>query len=112
MWDTLAPHARLVAIDLPGFGQSEGREDLRSPRAMGRFLSSSSPRPTSAWLSGSSAGEQAERRLELTEDRRLARGEPHVTGQHEFAAGTAYSSLYLRNGDQAAGAQVMEQECD
>ena len=38
MWDTLAEHARLVAIDLPGFGQSETREDLMSPRAMGRFL--------------------------------------------------------------------------
>jgi pimeloyl-ACP methyl ester carboxylesterase len=38
MWDTLAAHARLVAVDLPGFGQSEGREDLMSPRAMGRFL--------------------------------------------------------------------------
>jgi len=39
MWDTLATHARLVAVDLPGFGQSEGREDLMSPHAMGRFLS-------------------------------------------------------------------------
>jgi pimeloyl-ACP methyl ester carboxylesterase len=28
----------LVAIDLPGFGQSEGRADLLSPRAMGGFL--------------------------------------------------------------------------
>lgn len=38
VWDTLAANARLVAIDLPGFGASEGREDLMSPRAMGRFL--------------------------------------------------------------------------
>jgi pimeloyl-ACP methyl ester carboxylesterase len=34
----LAEHARLVAVDLPGFGQSERREDLMSPRAMGDFL--------------------------------------------------------------------------
>jgi pimeloyl-ACP methyl ester carboxylesterase len=38
MWSTLAEHARLFAIDLPGFGGSEGRDDLMSPRAMGRFL--------------------------------------------------------------------------
>jgi len=38
MWTTLAEHARLFAIDLPGFGASERRDDLLSPRAMGRFL--------------------------------------------------------------------------
>src|SRR6478609_5966713 len=38
MWNTLAEHARLFAIDLPGFGASERREDLLSPRAMGEFL--------------------------------------------------------------------------
>jgi len=38
MWDTLSGHARLVAVDLPGFGASERREDLLSPRAMGEFL--------------------------------------------------------------------------
>ena len=38
MWATLAGHARLFAIDLPGFGASEGRDDLFSPRAMGEFL--------------------------------------------------------------------------
>jgi pimeloyl-ACP methyl ester carboxylesterase len=38
MWDTLAKHARLFAMDLPGFGASERREDLLSPRAMGGFL--------------------------------------------------------------------------
>jgi pimeloyl-ACP methyl ester carboxylesterase len=38
MWATLADHARLVAIDLPGFGASERRADLLSPRAMGEFL--------------------------------------------------------------------------
>jgi len=38
MWATLAEHARLFAIDLPGFGRSERRDDLLSPRAMGGFL--------------------------------------------------------------------------
>jgi len=38
MWGTLGQHARLFAIDLPGFGASERREDLLSPRAMGAFL--------------------------------------------------------------------------
>jgi pimeloyl-ACP methyl ester carboxylesterase len=38
IWSSLARTARLVAIDLPGFGQSERRAELQSPRAMGRFL--------------------------------------------------------------------------
>jgi pimeloyl-ACP methyl ester carboxylesterase len=38
IWTRLARTARLIAIDLPGFGQSEGRADLLSPRAMGPFL--------------------------------------------------------------------------
>src|SRR3954469_4305576 len=38
MWAALAEHARLFAVDLPGFGASERREDLLSPRAMGEFL--------------------------------------------------------------------------
>jgi pimeloyl-ACP methyl ester carboxylesterase len=38
IWATLAEHARLFAVDLPGFGASERRDDLLSPRAMGAFL--------------------------------------------------------------------------
>jgi pimeloyl-ACP methyl ester carboxylesterase len=38
MWATLAERARLFAVDLPGFGASERRADLLSPRAMGEFL--------------------------------------------------------------------------
>jgi pimeloyl-ACP methyl ester carboxylesterase len=38
MWASLAEHARLFAVDLPGFGASERRVDLLSPRAMGEFL--------------------------------------------------------------------------
>jgi pimeloyl-ACP methyl ester carboxylesterase len=38
IWSILAEHARLFAVDLPGFGASERRDDLLSPRAMGEFL--------------------------------------------------------------------------
>src|SRR5215831_21296869 len=38
MWAPLSEHARLFAVDLPGFGASDRREDLLSPRAMGGFL--------------------------------------------------------------------------
>jgi len=38
MWATLSERARLFAVDLPGFGASERRADLLSPRAMGDFL--------------------------------------------------------------------------
>jgi pimeloyl-ACP methyl ester carboxylesterase len=38
LWPRLSERARLVAIDLPGFGKSEARDELYSPRAMGQFL--------------------------------------------------------------------------
>ena len=38
MWARLAEHAHLLAVDLPGFGHSERRDDLLSPRAMGEFV--------------------------------------------------------------------------
>jgi pimeloyl-ACP methyl ester carboxylesterase len=38
IWGQLAEHAHLVAIDLPGFGHSERRDSLLSPRAMGEFV--------------------------------------------------------------------------
>jgi pimeloyl-ACP methyl ester carboxylesterase len=38
MWSRLAEHAHLVAIDLPGFGHSEGRPELMTGRAMGEFV--------------------------------------------------------------------------
>ena len=37
-WTRLAEHTHLVAIDLPGFGHSQRRDALLSPRAMGEFL--------------------------------------------------------------------------
>jgi pimeloyl-ACP methyl ester carboxylesterase len=38
MWAQLEKHAHLVAIDLPGFGHSDGREQLMTPSAMGDFI--------------------------------------------------------------------------
>ncbi|HET9157309.1 MAG TPA: alpha/beta hydrolase, partial [Myxococcaceae bacterium] len=37
-WPRLAEDTHLLAIDLPGFGQSERLDELLSPRAMGQFL--------------------------------------------------------------------------
>jgi pimeloyl-ACP methyl ester carboxylesterase len=37
-WARLAEAARLIAIDLPGFGRSERKDALMSPRAMGEFI--------------------------------------------------------------------------
>jgi pimeloyl-ACP methyl ester carboxylesterase len=38
IWPALAPTGRLVAVDLPGFGHSQGRPDVLTPSAMGEFL--------------------------------------------------------------------------
>jgi pimeloyl-ACP methyl ester carboxylesterase len=38
IWVRLAQHTHLVAIDLPGFGHSQRRDALLSPRAMGEFV--------------------------------------------------------------------------
>ena len=37
-WSRLAEKTHLIAIDLPGFGRSERRDALMSPRAMGEFI--------------------------------------------------------------------------
>jgi pimeloyl-ACP methyl ester carboxylesterase len=37
-WARLAEHTHLVAVDLPGFGHSQRRPSLMSPRAMGEFV--------------------------------------------------------------------------
>ena len=37
-WERLAEHTHLVAIDLPGFGHSQRRDELLSPQAMGKFV--------------------------------------------------------------------------
>jgi len=38
MWSRLAKDMHLVAVDLPGFGHSQRRDALLSPRAMGKFV--------------------------------------------------------------------------
>jgi pimeloyl-ACP methyl ester carboxylesterase len=38
MWAPLAERAHLVAVDLPGYGHSDGRNDLYPPRAMADFV--------------------------------------------------------------------------
>ena len=38
MWAGLAAHTHLVVVDLPGFGHSERRNALMSPRSMGEFI--------------------------------------------------------------------------
>jgi len=38
VWDGLTKHFEVLAIDLPGFGQSEARDDLFAPQKMGEFI--------------------------------------------------------------------------
>lgn len=38
IWDRLTAQTSVVAVDLPGFGQSEGRTDVLSPSGMGAIL--------------------------------------------------------------------------
>jgi pimeloyl-ACP methyl ester carboxylesterase len=38
IWAGLTRQFQVLAIDLPGFGRSEGREDLFAPHAMGEFI--------------------------------------------------------------------------
>ena len=38
VWESFAALGPVIAVDLPGFGQSERRQDLMSPCAMGVFL--------------------------------------------------------------------------
>src|SRR5262245_66317060 len=40
IWDRVSAVGRVVAIDMPGFGHSDGRPDLIAPDASGQFLAS------------------------------------------------------------------------
>jgi pimeloyl-ACP methyl ester carboxylesterase len=44
IWPILTREGRLVAVDLPGFGHSEGRPDVMTPSAMADFLRRFIPR--------------------------------------------------------------------
>ncbi len=73
MWATLAEHARLFAIDLPGFGASERRADLLSPRAMGAFLAAIHRRGRSGH-GRTSSRRTSERRPRCSRPRRIRSG--------------------------------------
>ena len=45
IWSPLAEHAHLVAMDLPGFGRSQHRDTLLSPRAMSEFIIAAARHP-------------------------------------------------------------------
>jgi pimeloyl-ACP methyl ester carboxylesterase len=75
MWTTLAEHARLFAVDLPGFGASERRDDLLSPRAMGGFLA------------------------ELISEVDL--GRPHLVGPDVGTAAALFAGWHIRSGSRA-----------
>src|SRR5919108_3221810 len=38
IWDRVSATARVVAVDMPGFGHSDGRPELIAPDASGAFL--------------------------------------------------------------------------
>jgi pimeloyl-ACP methyl ester carboxylesterase len=38
LWDGLTKQFEVLAIDLPGFGRSEARDDLFAPQKMGEFI--------------------------------------------------------------------------
>ena len=38
IWAELSSHSHLIAVDLPGFGKSERRDELLSPQAMSEFI--------------------------------------------------------------------------
>lgn len=40
IWTSLAERYEVLALDLPGFGRSEGRPDVIAPEAMGNFIAS------------------------------------------------------------------------
>jgi len=44
IWDRVSAVGRVVAIDMPGFGHSDGRPELIAPDASGAFLAGGSSR--------------------------------------------------------------------
>ncbi|CAH2408188.1 hypothetical protein MES5069_660002 [Mesorhizobium escarrei] len=60
-------------------------------------------------LGSARARDNAECCFELAKDRCLPRGEAHVAGQHELAAGAAHTALNFGDGNQAADTQASQQ---
>src|SRR6185295_14452335 len=63
-------------------------------------------------LSRARSGDHTEGRLELTEDRRLARRKAHIAGEYELTAHAANPAFDLRDGNEAAGAHVPKDLAD
>src|SRR5262245_41239460 len=63
-------------------------------------------------LGGAGAGDHSEGRLELTKKRRLLCGEAHIARQDELAARPPDPPRDLGDADEAARAQVTEQETE
>ena len=82
IWSTLAEHARLFAVDLPGFGASERRDNLLSPRAMGEFLA------------------------ELIAEVDL--GRPHIVGPDVGTSATLFGLRHIRSGSPARSSAPAE----
>jgi len=81
-------------------------------RPRSSMTSSARARPECEVLDAAGTRDQAESHLRLAEYRRLSRGKAHVARQHEFAAGAANVTFDVRNGDEAAGAQVAKQQSE
>src|ERR1700685_1244519 len=82
------------------------------PRTQHDLKRPSAPHEASEVLDPTRARDHAKGRLELTEHSRLARGEAHVACEHKLATDASYATFDLSNRDEAACAQVMEQEAD
>jgi hypothetical protein len=63
-------------------------------------------------LGGAGAGDRPEPRLRLTENRRLARSEAHVTRQYKLAVHASHAAFNLRDRDQAARAQITKEHSE
>jgi len=84
IWDRLAERFHPVAIDLPGFGQSERQLDLLSPPAMGAFLLELVREwdlgPPSCEVASQQGGPPARRAFRMGRSARPVWGDPHQTG--------------------------------
>src|SRR6267142_4264767 len=71
-------------------------------RAQHDFKCASTAHETDEMLGAACARDHTKRRLELTKNCGLPRGEAHIARQYELAAHTAYATLDLSDGNEAA----------